>query len=113
MTLKMAGQLYGSICQNAYPNVKAAIATAEANSFVLDQATGLHEHPKFAIHLRINSKVCSARFVARKGRDELPGAEFAESTAEMIKPGAKPGNPEIKSARLNSNTFDVAVVRSR
>jgi hypothetical protein len=113
LTLKTAGQLYGSICQNAYPSVKAAVATAEANGFALDQATGLHEHPKLAIHFRINAKVCGVRFAARKGRHDMPGAEFAEWAASMVKPGSRPGKPHIESQRLNANTFDVKVVRTR
>lgn len=105
--------MYGSVCQNAYPNVKTAIATVEANGFALDQSTGLYTHPKLAMHFRINKSACNAQFEARKGRDKLPGAEFAEWSTKMIQPGAKPGSPEIKSARLGSNRFGVTVIRKK
>jgi hypothetical protein len=113
VSIKIAGKLYGSICQNAYPNLNLATATAEANGFELDNSTGLYEHPKHAIQFRINKEVCHGRFVVQKGRDKLPGAEFAERAAEMIKPGAKPGSPHIESTRLSATRFNLSVFRKR
>ncbi|SCZ50131.1 hypothetical protein [Epibacterium ulvae] len=113
LTVKAAGKLYGAICQNAYPDLKKAVAVAEANGFSRDQSTKLHEHPTLAAQLRIDAEVCNGRFHVRKGRDELPGAEFAEWSSEMIEPGAKPGKPHMKSAKLSANRRDLAVFRNR
>ncbi|MBO9406380.1 hypothetical protein J7399_02980 [Shimia sp. R9_1] len=112
-SIKIAGKLYGSVCQNAYPNLKLATATAEANGFEIDKSTGLYEHPKWAIQLRVNKEVCNGRFVVQKGRDKLPGGEFAEWATQMIKPGAKPGSPHIETTPLSATRFNLSVFRKR
>lgn len=113
VSLRAAGQLFGAICQNAYPNLPAAITTAEANGFVLNGSTGLHEHTTLAMSSRINAQLCSAGFVATRGRDSQPGAEFAEWASTMIKPGANPGKPNIRSAPLKGSRWEVLVTRNK
>lgn len=95
-TVKSAAQLFGSICQNVYPDVNRAKRTAEANGLRFDAVSGRYVHGTADLQMRIDQKRCGIRFKAKPGSNP-PGGTFADYASSIIKKTSDYGQVHVSS----------------
>jgi hypothetical protein len=80
------GQLFGLVCQEAYPDIASARKVVQQQGFILNPLTDRFEKSLPEIQVRIDAERCSVRFLTNTIR-EIP------QMAEVLKPFSQAATP--------------------